>query len=629
MFGPVFIRELTIAPRREATFVLRSLYAGVLMLLVVTAWLVFSGTQLITDIGDFARFAQTLFTLLAPLQLVLLTFFAAMLSAGAVAQEKDRKTLVLLLLTRMSNAELVLGKLMAGLLPIFSMLLVSIPVFMLVVLLGGVSYPQVVRVFLTTFFSILVFGSLGSMVALWREKTFQALATTLLLLVIWIGLFEAVGAGMLGSHWGPLSTKAIAAALSPWTATLNAAYPAVETNWLAPIMSYLTAAGLLAVFVNAIAVAMVRVWNPSRETRSTTIEQDTWIHKQGVEETLADAIAFDKIAEWEATRIVDKADEPAVKGAVTSEDVTNENVANEAEVIRTHGAGGRVRHAWDNPILWREVRTRAYGRKIWMIQAAYMLFFAMCAWSLHSIVQTQITPSPAQLAAPLVPLIFLSLVLVNAQAVSSLTSERDGGTFDLLLVSDITPGEFVFGKLGGIFYNMKWCILLPLSLCIALYAMRGIDGSTLFYLLASLAVLYLFVAMIGLHIGMNYENTRTAAAMSLGIVFFLFVGVAACIWIMIVFSGSFQTQLQPFLAFMLGGGIGLYLTLGGRNPSQAITLSAFLLPPFTFYVITSLLLGDLHLGFAVGALAYGFTTAAMLIPAVAEFDVATGRTTAD
>ena len=37
------------------------------------------------------------------------------------------------------------------------------------------------------------------------------------------------------------------------------------------------------------------------------------------------------------------------------------------------------------------------------------------------------------------PLFLLSLVLVNAQAVTSLTSERDTRAIDLLLVSDLTP----------------------------------------------------------------------------------------------------------------------------------------------------------------------------------------------
>ena len=84
-------------------------------------------------------------------------------------------------------------------------------------------------------------------------------------------------------------------------------------------------------------------------------------------------------------------------------------------------------------------------------------------------------------------------------------------------------------------------------------------------MLGGAAVLYLFVAVLGMHAGMNYDNSRTAIATSLGTVFFLFLGVATCMRIMTAFSGSFQAQLQPFLAFMIGGGVGLYVALGAQK----------------------------------------------------------------
>jgi hypothetical protein len=139
--------------------------------------------------------------------------------------------------------------------------------------------------------------------------------------------------------------------------------------------------------------------------------------------------------------------------------------------------------------------------------------------------------------------------------------------------------------------------------------------------------MYLFVAVLGIHAGMVYFNTRHAIATSLGTVFFLFVGVATCMWMMIAFSGSFQAQLLPFCALFLVGGLGLYVTLGVRNPSAAIGVASFLCPFATFYAITSLLLGWTLGVFLVIVAAYGFTTAAMLVPAIYEFDVATGRTT--
>ena len=102
--------------------------------------------------------------------------FAALLAASAVAQEKDRQTLVLMLLTKLTNSELVLGKLLASLLNVLMLLAVALPMFMLASLFGGVSFGQIGRVYAVTVASVLVCGSLGSTLALWREKTYQALA---------------------------------------------------------------------------------------------------------------------------------------------------------------------------------------------------------------------------------------------------------------------------------------------------------------------------------------------------------------------------------------------------------------------------------------------------------------------
>ena len=112
-------------------------------------------------------------------------------------------------------------------------------------------------------------------------------------------------------------------------------------------------------------------------------------------------------------------------------------------------------------------------------------------------------------------------------------------------------------------------------------------------------------------------------------VFFLFLGVVTCIMIMISFSGSFEQQLAPFLAFILGGSIGLYVALGFRNPSPAIFWSTLLLPFATFHAITSFFIEHHLTSVAVITIIYGFTTLAMLMPAIGEFDVAMGRTKSD
>ena len=213
--GPVFTRELVTAPRRGRLFLYRTLYAGVLFGVMCTAWLVLTQTQAVRTVGDLAHFGAILFQILAPLQLAIVVFFAALSTAAAVSQEKDRKTLILLLLTRLNNSELVLGKLMASLVHVMTMLLAGLPVFGLMLLFGGISPQQVIRVTLVTLVTALAAGSLGSTLALWREKTFQTLALTALGLVFWILICEAIGWGILGASPAGMDASSWANILSP------------------------------------------------------------------------------------------------------------------------------------------------------------------------------------------------------------------------------------------------------------------------------------------------------------------------------------------------------------------------------------------------------------------------------
>ncbi len=606
LVGPVFTREVVTVPRRARLYLARTAYVAALLVLMSTAWLILAGTQIVRNVGDLARFGAILFQILAPLQLALAILFSALFSASAVAQEKDRKTLILLLLTNLSNSELVLGKLLASLLNVLVMLAAALPLFMLAALLGGISFDQIGRAFAVTVASALVAGSLGSTLALWREKTFQTLALTALLLVFWLAFWELVGAGAFGSGWLGVSHTTWAACFSPWQAILAATQPTMQVEptlgpLRSPVYAYLLVAAAGAAVLNLVAIALVRVWNPSRELQPREPRERESIWSAGVEAKPAPAQV------------------EAAPAAPAAQDV--------------HRAPGKIRNVWDNPILWRELRTWAYGRRVLVIRAAYLLLFAAAAVVLHNLATAEpvgaaevrtIVPAVAQ---PLVPLLVLSLVLINALSVTSITTERDGRALDLLLVTDLSPKEFIFGKLGGVFYNTKEMVLLPMALCVYLWYAGALSGENLIYVLGGLAVMDAFAAMLGIHAGMIYSNSRSAIGVSVGTLLFLFIGIATCMRLMIAFSGSFQGQLQPFLAFMLGGGVGLYVALGLRNPSPAIALASFGAPVATFYIITSFILGHPLAVFLVTAATYGFATAAMLVPALYEFDVATGRTT--
>lgn len=612
--GPIFFREAVVAPRRPRHFITRTVYGIALLVLICTAWLLLTNTQDIQNAGDMARFGSIMFQILAPLQLALLMFLAAIQAASNIAIEKDKETLILLLMSRMTNSELVLGKLFSSLLYIAALMLTSLPIFMLIVLFGGTSFIQVGWTFAVTGLTVLAAGSLGAIVALWREKTFQTLALVAMAIVFWIGAAEALA--LSGISISGRTGVEVAEAINPFRAIINASHPTVTSTWLTKIVPFLGVFGMIAVLLSTVAIVRVRKWNPSRDVR---IGQT-----QGVDEDVKVDMFTGEVVD-ETTAGTAGSGREAVRG---SEKFRSGHVDARQRTVDTN-----TRKVWDNPVLWREVKTWAYGKKILFIRAVFWVLAVCVFFALYSMISSGeafkvVADSGTSIpitAKPLMPFMLLSLVMVNALAVTSITNERDGRSLDLLRVTDISPKEFLFGKLFGVLTISADMILLPILLAGYLWFNELMSGENLLFLIVGFAALQVFVVMLGIHCGMSYDSSRRGIGASLGTVFFLSLGVVTTILMMISFTGNVEGQLAPFLAFLIGGAIGLFVTLGYNMPSKAIAFASGLLPLAMFYSFTGAVLKSYLAVLIVIVLAYGFTTFAMMLPRLSEWLVSSGR----
>lgn len=600
--GPIFTREAVVAPRRVRLFASRAIYGFGLLLLISTAWMILQGTQAVNNLSELARFGTTLFQILAPLQLVVLMFISAIQAASNVAIEKDKQTLVLLLLTRLSNTELVVGKLLASLLAVANMLGTALPIFMLLILFGGTSFWQVVWTFAVTAVSCLAAGSFGNMIALWREKTFQTLALVLLGILVWIGAWEAIA--LIGGRVGTVDLRQAAAACSPFQAVLAASRPGVAENYLTSVIPFLIVGLIGSLLFNAIAIWRVRIWNPSRDVRPGQQE-----------------------AAMQSSLLRDP--ETGVESATTAAERGRAGHIDD----RSRQASRKSRRVWDNPVLWRECCTWAYGKKIIFIRVVYWLSSLAAGFALYSMVTSgaaTFASANSSVEIPLVarvlaPLLVVSLVILNSLAVTSITTERDGKALDLLQVTDLSPREFLFGKVLGVLYVGVDVVLLPLLMCGYLWFSGAMSGENLVYLLLSMLILNVFVVVLGVHAGLSHANSRTAIGVSLGTVFFLFLGMITCMLMLISFTGNVEFQLTPFLACIIGGAVGLYVALGWHLQSSALAFASAILPLAMFYCITSILLKNYTSAVLVLAFTYGFAITAMVVPRLSEFRFAQGR----
>lgn len=606
MLGPIFAREFVTVPRREKHHAARTAILVLLWVIGLTAWQATVGFNVNPTLGEVARFGLLFFQIVCYVLLTLLLFFSALSAAGTISQEKDRRTFVLLLLTDMRDYEIVLGKMLGSLLPIFVLLSVTMPILFLSLLLGGISVEQVIQAGLVFLGTSLAAGSIGGLVALWRERTFQSLALAVLGIVLYLAIVQAmpVIASLFVSSEA-VDWNDVKAWFDPFRAMRSVLEPPIgEDSGLSPAYVFFGFMILFCVMLNAFGVWKLRKWNPSGE--------------------------------------------PVMQREVP----TREDEQDAESRAHAHAAPGKAREVWENPILWREIATYAYGRRPLLVKFMYFLVLGLICWFAMGELFQSGERGGFVAALGLVPVGVLSLLLLAAQSVTSITSERDGNQLDLLLATDLSPKEFVFGKIGGVLWNSKEFLLPPLILAVVyavygaympqakIYAGESILKNSwlpLFCILGAMVVMLAFALVLGLHVSLRIESSRLAIANTLGTIFFLSIGTLISIYLIIINGGSLGNQLLSFAGF-LGMGIGgFWWVLSAGRPAAALTLASVLCPLLGFYAVINILIAkpgsnesaDPLIPFLAVAGSFGFTIYAMLLPLISEFDVATGRTTAN
>ena len=609
MLGPIFMRELVTVPRQRGHFPTRVALVGLIAILGITLWQATIGFTRTATLGEAARFGLMLFQITLYVELMLLVFFAALSAASTVSQEKDRRTFILLLLTDMYDYEIVLGKLVGSLLPLAALLLTTVPILSMLLLLGGIDPSQVIQGALVLGASAFAAGSLGGVIALWRERTFQALALSVLCLVLYFCLSQ--GVGILGPYLSQeVNWNVVQAWLDPFIVMQSVlSPPASGWSGIPPAYGFTFVMLVWCLLLNGLGIWKLRKWNPSGEPIMQREKQ---------------------AADPEA--------------GLNSEELSTFRA-------KAHAAPGAVREVGDNPILWREIKTLAYGRRPLLVKLAYGLVLALIVYFAYSELRQPGGRAAYAAAYGLVPVTVLSMLLISAQAVTSITSERDGGALDILLVTDVSPYEFVFGKILGVIYN-TWQFIVPPILMAAFYAFEGVLTKTpdtlsmgarfatnfapMLTVIGAILLLFSFALVLGLHVALRLTNSRMAIINTLGTVFFLSVGTLICIYLILINGGSFANQWLSFISFLVLGIGGLLWVLSADRPSSAITIGSTLCPLAMFYCVTNILIAkpgtnesaDPLVPFVSLTVAFGFTIAAMLVPLLSEFDVALGRTTA-
>jgi ABC-type transport system involved in multi-copper enzyme maturation permease subunit len=412
--GPVFGYEWVVGTRRWHVYALRSLFVIALLAgLIVTWWIMVAGKNLNTlnaqaDVGRGYGYA------LVGIQLSLVILAAPAATAGAICMDKARGNLALLLMTDLSDSEIILGKLAARLVPVLSLIACSLPVLSIGTLLGGLDPVGMALAFLVTVDVAVLGCCLALAISVWALKVQEALMATytvltvaLLAYPVW-GLFARTGAGIGTPPTWLLDSNPFWLVYAPSVAP-------TQVSWVQFVV--FTCAGLgLAGILTAISVAGLR--------------------RAAQRQTAAPARARRRFV------LPDLA--------------------------------GRVRRTLPgpsldaNPVLWREWHRNQpsrWGRIIWAVYAAAAL--SLSAWGIVDAIANGVGTGPSLAVISIVLLVFVGLLLLSTSASTSLSEERVRQSLDVLMTTPLSTWSIVWGKWWGAFRIVPLLAFCPAALTTA------------------------------------------------------------------------------------------------------------------------------------------------------------------
>ncbi len=266
--GPLFSIDARAIARRWLAYAVRSLFiAGLLSALAFGFWV---EQQEQGSARGTARAGFWFFSAITITQLALVMLVAPAATAGCFCRGAARGNLVHALVTDLTSAEIVLGKLLARLVPVLGLMACGFPVMTVAAMLGGVDPDAFLAGTLLVGSAAVLGCALGLAFSVWANRTDEALLATYAVLVAWIAacpgwlFFNRIGWLLYGPpDWLTGSNPVLVIATLPTSVTVG---------WIDVL---LLVAGMLAVSaaVTGLAIATLRaseagLSSPARRLRS-------------------------------------------------------------------------------------------------------------------------------------------------------------------------------------------------------------------------------------------------------------------------------------------------------------------------------------------------------------------------
>ncbi len=480
--GPVFIYEWLVMSRRWQVYAARSAFVGLLLCGLVFVWVSRDQSQ---SIRAMSAVGEGFYFAIVGMQIALVMLAAPAATAGSICSDKASGKLTHLLVTDLSAAEIVLGKLAARLVPVLGLVACALPVLALGTLMGGIDPVALAGAFLVTIGLAVLGCALALTFSVWASKAHEVLLATYAVWVLWL-LAEPIWS-TLRSYW---SSSWVWMALGwvpiEWFSNSNPFSLAFGPYMRPGSVTLWHHSGFL---LGALLISMVLIAISIRRIRAVNARQAGQVAGRSRKGTIARPSRWNR---WWPSPSLDF-----------------------------------------NPVLWREWHRRRPSGWILAVGGIYTIL-AVTFTTLGIIQMLSVRPGagmvgPAAISALITNgfLVSLGLLMLGILSATALAEERARGSLDVLLATPLSTSTVVLGKWLGVFRTVPLIALMP-ALITSACSLRLCESQR--WPLAPLAILLVFaygaaVTSLGLALATWIPRLGRVVGACVGIIVLVTVGM--------------------------------------------------------------------------------------------------------
>ncbi|MDR3637573.1 MAG: ABC transporter permease subunit [Isosphaeraceae bacterium] len=499
--GPVFRAELVRNARRRIAYWLRLAYGFLLLFVIWTNYAPLAARSASRGLyfQDLAQFALNTFIAFMVVQIAALLVLIPALCGGAVADEKQRKTLHYLMASQLTSREIIVDKLLARLFHLGVYVLLGIPVMSLLSLFGGVPWEYVAVGYTATFSIGFFAAALAVFVSVLSRRVRQGVLLAYLIEVGWL-IGPPLCAGFVGAvfpqtfQWiGPLYAFGMNSSPVSLYVMLSVGGPGL---WRGPSQALPYFEGMVGLQLCGgmlLLVLSVLLLRPVFRRQEDKPRRLNWFHAPRRARVFARPACGDDAMLWKERYF-------------TRTDVFTKLVVLPATIVVTVGLvlGSQLDETVGRVVgdYWQNGTAAALDRER-LASAVQMVTYCYAT---------------------------LWLLAVAGASASCMTVEREQDTWVSLISSPLGAREIVRGKVLGAVWGLRgFGVLLTIFWLIALL-LGAISVPGLLLAGLTFAVLTWFVAALGSYVSLLARNTARALTTTILVLVLLNGGCQAVVW---------------------------------------------------------------------------------------------------